>query len=136
MHDNDSPHSQEGGVTGFVFTKKFEREHARMLLLLEQLATIIPKGLHIMAMDFSALLKAAQDETNAETAVEAVLTSLAQQIKDAAGDQAQITAIAAQLESNASTLAAATVAGTSSGGGTPPTDGGTPINPPPEPSST
>jgi hypothetical protein len=112
MHDDDPHDNEERKLTAYIYTQRFERDVQTVINLLRRLNNIAQQEGETMSLDLSALQKAATDEKDAETAVETLLTTIAGEIASAASDQAAVNAIATQLESNASTLAAATVAGT------------------------
>lgn len=75
----------------------------------------------VMALDLTELHDAVQRDTDATSSAVTLLSALAQEIRDAAGDPAAIEALAFQVEANASALAASVAANTTTGN-TPPAD--------------
>ena len=74
-----------------------------------------------MALDLSALESEVAENTTVVDSASALLASLAQEIRDAAGDPARITAIADALDANTARLADAVETNTPGAGGGGPT---------------
>jgi septal ring factor EnvC (AmiA/AmiB activator) len=77
-------------------------------------------ALNQMALDFTALKNAVADEETVIQSVVALLTSLAQEIRDHAADQAAIADLATRITAQKDALAQAVAANTPASGETPP----------------
>lgn len=69
-------------------------------------------GVHEMALDLTALEAEVAENTDAVASASSLLSTLAQELRDAAGDPAAVQALADRLDQNNAALAAAVTANT------------------------
>lgn len=85
-----------------------------------------------MALDLSAVEREVSENTDAVASASALLTTLAQEVRNTAGDPAAVAALADRLDQNNQALSAAVTANTPQAGTTNPNPNPTPENPPVE----
>lgn len=91
-----------------VFLRHIHRKLDRILYMLER----SEQDFAIMSVSFDALTAQVAENTDVEQSAIVLLQAISEQLRNAAGDPAEVNALAARLKSSADSLAAAIVANT------------------------